>query len=104
MCWRLAQVVSLTGRSQRPLCHFDLPACDYLERRPAGLPDISSQVGPLDSSLRVLEFQSLGIRVKNTARFAVVNPTNASYEFAWEVRLCWMAAPGGRLAAALALP
>ena len=77
------QVLNIGGRSQRPLCHFDLPPSDDLERRPAGLPDLTTQVGATDS-VRVIEFQSLGIRVKNTFRFAVVNPTNASYEFSWE--------------------
>ncbi len=79
------QVLNISGRALRPLCHFELPPSDYLERRPAGLPDLSSQIGAVDSSLRVIEFQSLGVRVKNTFRFGVVNPTNASYEFGWEV-------------------
>jgi hydrocephalus-inducing protein len=78
------QVINLVGRAQRPLCHFELPPSDYLERRPAGLPDLTSQIGAVETSLRVIEFQSLGVRVKNTFRFGVINPTNASYEFGWE--------------------
>jgi hydrocephalus-inducing protein len=33
--------------------------------------------------LQVLEFESLGIHVRNTKRFFVLNPTSISYEFTW---------------------
>jgi hydrocephalus-inducing protein len=32
----------------------------------------------------VIEFESLGCRVKNTRRFYVVNPTATGYEFEWK--------------------
>jgi hydrocephalus-inducing protein len=32
---------------------------------------------------QVLEFESLGIHVRNTKRFFVLNPTSISYEFTW---------------------
>jgi hydrocephalus-inducing protein len=32
---------------------------------------------------QVLEFESLGVRVRNTKRFFVLNPTSISYEFVW---------------------
>ena len=40
-------------------------------------------LGPLDPTTRVLEFESLGTKVRNTKRFYVVNPTNVPYEFVW---------------------
>lgn len=33
--------------------------------------------------LQVVEFESLGVRVRNTKRFFVLNPTSISYEFSW---------------------
>ena len=32
----------------------------------------------------MLEIESLGVRVRNTARFMVLNPTGIGYEFFWE--------------------
>lgn len=32
---------------------------------------------------QVVEFESLGIKVRNTKRFFVLNPTGLSYEFFW---------------------
>ncbi len=39
---------------------------------------------PLDASTRVLEIESLGVRVRNVKRFMVLNPTAISYEFFWQ--------------------
>jgi hypothetical protein len=33
--------------------------------------------------VQVLEFESLGVRVCNTMRFFVLNPTSITYDFAW---------------------
>jgi hypothetical protein len=33
--------------------------------------------------MQVLLFESLGISVRNTKRFFVLNPTNISYDFTW---------------------
>jgi hydrocephalus-inducing protein len=41
-------------------------------------------VEPLDASTKVLEFESLGVRVRNTKRFMVLNPTSIAYEFFWD--------------------
>lgn len=43
-----------------------------------------SDQGPLDSSTKVLEIESLGVKVHNVKRFWVVNPTSISWSFAWE--------------------
>lgn len=32
---------------------------------------------------QVLEVESLGVKVRNTKRFFVVNPTSVNYEFLW---------------------
>lgn len=33
--------------------------------------------------VQVLELESLGIKVRNTKRFFVLNPTSINYEFVW---------------------
>lgn len=37
----------------------------------------------LTVQLQVVEFESLGIRVRNTKRFFILNPTSITYEFVW---------------------
>mmetsp|Transcript_2050 Transcript_2050/g.4151 ORF Transcript_2050/g.4151 Transcript_2050/m.4151 type:complete len:2040 (-) Transcript_2050:7-6126(-) len=69
-------VVKLGGVARRPICHFEIDPCNYLERRKSDLPPL---VGV--ENAKVIEFQSLGVRVKNTKRFHIVNPMNLSYEF-----------------------
>ncbi len=32
---------------------------------------------------QVVEFESLGVRVRNTKRVFVLNPTNITYDFVW---------------------
>lgn len=68
--------VDVRGRSNRPVCHFDLPASQYLERRGSG--------AALDGSTLVVEMESLGIRVKNSRRFYVRNPMSVSFNFKLE--------------------
>jgi len=70
-------VIELNGKSLRPFCHFELPQSSYREKK-------AKDMVPIDSSYQILEFQSLGTKVKNTKRFYVVNPTNQGYEFEWE--------------------
>lgn len=44
----------------------------------------------------MLEFESLGVHVRNTLRFFILNPTSISYEFAFEPVLpAALAALGG---------
>ena len=80
-------VVSVKGRSLLPYCHFELCDSDYLSgarrnpemRGPRGAPP-----GPtLDSNTRVIEFQSIGVGIRNTKKFALVNPTADNYSFQW---------------------
>ncbi|KAJ3142605.1 hypothetical protein HK100_000034 [Physocladia obscura] len=80
-----ALVIKLTGASLRPFCHFELDDNDYIisERRN---PETSINNGvPLNlpAHTKVIEFDSCGVKVRNTKRFYIVNPTNFNYEFEW---------------------
>lgn len=66
-------VIELDGEAERPICHFELPNSNYREKKP-----------DIDSSFSIVEFESLGTKVKNTKRFYVVNPTSQGYEFEWK--------------------
>lgn len=57
-------VIELDGEAERPICHFELPASNYREKKP-----------DIDSSYNIIEFESLGTKVKNVKRFYTVNPT-----------------------------
>ena len=70
-------VIELKGKSTRPICHFELAASNYREKK-------AQDMLPIDSSYKILEFESMGTKIKNTKRFYVVNPTNQGYEFEWE--------------------
>lgn len=78
--------ILLKGKVLRPWCHFENPESDYVSagRRNPELPGPGGSVMPLDPNTRVLEFESLGIKVRNTKHFFILNPTNISYEFVWE--------------------
>eukprot|EP00753_Platysulcus_tardus_P018896 PLAT7033.13.p2 GENE.PLAT7033.13~~PLAT7033.13.p2 ORF type:complete len:1497 (-),score=833.67 PLAT7033.13:92-4582(-) len=75
--------IAVSGRALRPVAHFDVPPSDYLVRRDPELPGPDGLPGSLPAGTRVLSFESLGTRVKNTMRFNVVNPMNVAYEFSW---------------------
>lgn len=75
--------IDVRGASLRPACHFDVDRSDYATRRAPHLVGPNGELGPLDPSVKVIEMESLGVRVRNTKRFYVVNPTNVSYEFTW---------------------
>lgn len=55
----------MDGEAERPVCHFELPPTNYREKKP-----------DLEAKYNVIEFDSLGWKVKNTKRFYVVNPTS----------------------------
>lgn len=69
--------IKLDGDAERPVCHFELPPSQYREKK-------GKDMAPIDSKYKIIEFQSLGTKVKNTNRFMVVNPTNHRYDFEWE--------------------
>jgi len=70
-------VIELKGKSIRPICHFELPPSSYREKK-------AQDMAPVDSNYQILDFESMGTKVKNTKRFYVVNPTSQGYEFLWE--------------------
>ena len=91
LCSNLAEGVSpprvtLSGKSKRPYCHFELTDGGYLRegRRSPEMPGPDGSLTPLDPATRVIEFESLGTKVRNTRRFFVVNPTSVPYDFVWE--------------------
>ncbi|XP_077975805.1 hydrocephalus-inducing protein homolog isoform X2 [Styela clava] len=81
-------VLKLRGRSLMPYCHFDLKDSDYLSgsRRNPELPGPrgASPGTTLDPNTRVIEFESIGVGVRNIKKFWVMNPTANDYTFAWE--------------------
>ncbi|KAK9824158.1 hypothetical protein WJX72_008157 [[Myrmecia] bisecta] len=76
----------LDGSVLRPWCHFELPLSDYVSsgRRGPEMRGPQGDLGPLDPATKVFELESLGVKVRNTRRFFVLNPTSLSYEFIWE--------------------
>ena len=78
-------VIALIGKSSRPYCHFEVAESDYVRagRRSPDMPGPDGSLSPLDPATKVIEFNSLGTRVRNTKRFYVVNPTNKTYDFVW---------------------
>jgi len=70
-------VIELSGKATRPIVHFELPPSTYREKK-------AQDMIPIDPSYQILEFESLGTKIKNIKRFYVVNPTNQGYEFSWE--------------------
>ncbi|EGR29178.1 hypothetical protein IMG5_161280 [Ichthyophthirius multifiliis] len=66
-------VITLEGETERPICHFELQPTNYRDKKPE-----------LDKSFNIIEFESLGTKVKNTKKFYVVNPTAYGYEFEWK--------------------
>lgn len=86
-----APIITLDATGQRPFCHFDIPPSTYLTsgRRAVdqsalnGAPS-GAHSGVIDPATRVLEFGSCGVRVKNTKRFHLVNPSAVSYDFSWD--------------------
>ena len=39
----------------------------------------------MDAKYNIIEFESIGTKVKNVKRFYMMNPTNGSYSFQWRV-------------------
>jgi hydrocephalus-inducing protein len=69
-------VIKLDGVAERPVCHFELPPSTYREKK-------GKDMTPIDSKYSIIEFESLGTKVRNTKRFMVVNPTSHRYDFEW---------------------
>jgi len=72
-------VIDVDAQSERPFCHFELPFSDYLQTKGS---EIVASFNTSD--IKVIEFESLGVKVKNTKRFYVANPTATGYDFEWK--------------------
>ena len=60
--------IEINGDSERPICHFELPPTNIKSEK---------------DNIKIFEFESLGIKIRNTKRFYIVNPTSTGYEFEW---------------------
>ena len=89
--------ILVTGSSECPLVHFELPPTEYLATRESDLPAI-------DPSSCVFEIFSRGIKMRSTARFMVLNPTNMGYEFEWVEKLRTQPATGSSGSSGAASP
>jgi hydrocephalus-inducing protein len=77
--------ISLSGRSVRPFCHFELEESDYIASERT-TPELTVQNGTpmvLEAGTKVIEFNSCGIKVRNVRKFYIVNPTSIAWEFMW---------------------
>ena len=62
-------IIEINAEAERPICHFELlPTKLTLEKE----------------NTKILEFESLGCKIKNTKRFYIVNPTATGYDFEWK--------------------
>jgi hydrocephalus-inducing protein len=75
--------MDLSGSSQRPLCHFDLPLSDYLKGDRHHLKGQSGDEGQIDPNTKVLEIEAHGLKRPRVSTFCVVNPTDSDYKFKW---------------------
>jgi hydrocephalus-inducing protein len=80
-------LVHVSGTSLCPIVHFELAPSDYLSsgRRTFDSKGPGGTFGALDkNSTKVIEISSCGIRIRNTKRFYILNPTDTSYQYAWK--------------------
>ncbi|XP_067327017.1 hydrocephalus-inducing protein homolog [Anolis sagrei] len=76
-------VVTVKGKGLLPYCHFDLEDSDYITANRRN-PELRGPGGAgLDPNTKVIEFTSVGIHVRNTKSFVIMNPTNTPYSFHW---------------------
>ncbi|KAJ3022533.1 hypothetical protein HKX48_005950 [Thoreauomyces humboldtii] len=75
--------INIKGSSLRPFCHFEMEDSDYLARRSTEQGLATGVPAALDSATRVIELQSCGIKIRNTKRFYLMNPTGINYSFEW---------------------
>lgn len=72
--------ICVTGRSRRPVCHFDLETSDYIS---AGRrhPDYTD---PLPENIKVIEMFAFDLNKNTIKKFGILNTTNTPYEVTWE--------------------
>ena len=80
-------MIDLEACSCMPYCHFELEDSDYIRsarrdpelRGPGGAPPGTT----LDPTTKVIEFKTVGVGIKETRNFSIINPTNEDYSFKW---------------------
>jgi hypothetical protein len=78
-------LINMSGRSQRPIVHLDLPVSDYLLRRsPTAIGPHGSASEVLEDGTKALEIASMGVGIRNQKRFYIVNPTDSAYDFIFD--------------------
>ncbi|XP_062817752.1 hydrocephalus-inducing protein homolog isoform X1 [Anolis carolinensis] len=76
-------VVTVKGKGLLPYCHFDLEDSDYITAKRRN-PELRGPGGAgLAPDTKVIEFTSVGVHVRNTKSFVIMNPTNTPYSFHW---------------------
>lgn len=78
--------IIVTGVSTCPLVHFEITPSDYLT---SGRRKVLFQNQEIESLVdkektRVIELYSCGIKVKNTKRFYILNPTDVDFKYSWQ--------------------
>ena len=79
-------VLRVDGTASRPWCHIELPPSPSLKQQ-WSLPymeSLSEAFSAHREDIRTIEFSSLGIKVRNTKRFKVLNPTSVPLEYVWK--------------------
>ncbi|XP_018652309.1 hypothetical protein Smp_175450 [Schistosoma mansoni] len=80
-----APIITITGKSENSILHFDLYDSDYISsgRRNLELPGPNGTPfgGSLDPFTRVIEFSTIGLGLKSTRYFSIVNTTREDFEF-----------------------
>ncbi|CAH8559949.1 unnamed protein product [Schistosoma mattheei] len=78
-------VITITGKSEHSILHFDLCDSDYISsgRRNPELPGPNGTPfgESLDPFTRVIEFNTIGLGLKSTRYFSIVNTTREDFEF-----------------------
>ncbi|CAH8565959.1 unnamed protein product [Heterobilharzia americana] len=81
----LPPIITITGKSENSILHFDLYDSDYLSsgRRNPELPGpIGTPLGAsLDPFTRVIEFNTVGLGLRKTRYFSIINTTKENFEF-----------------------
>ncbi|KAI4465642.1 dlec1 deleted in lung and esophageal cancer 1 [Holotrichia oblita] len=71
--------IVVNAKSLLPLYHFDILPSNYLSRRQI------HQCGDIvDENTKVVEFDAVGLNIRHTRKFNVINPTGESFNFQWK--------------------
>lgn len=86
--------LQLAGRGMRPVCHLDLPPCDYLARRPPLQAAGEGAQVELPPGTRAVEVLAAGWGARGERYVHVLNTTATPVAFVWERVGAAYAGPG----------